>query len=185
MNIVVSLKEYITNLNKREFYRLLMIGFGILCVIVAVILYLHFRWLHTIERKLKRINQLRTETRTILEQHETVKFQQQEVDVILEKDPTFKIKEYFTSVTKEFGLEKNMVKPAEVSEPQDLNNGYSEIKLEASFTDLNMKQLTNLLYKIEQTERIFTKELVINKALKSPTIDVTLVIATLQPQQAS
>lgn len=181
MNIK-KIQEYVVELDERESYRLYAIILGVLIFFLAVIIYFYYHSLGNIERRIKKVNQLREETRTIFAAHEMVKKQQQEVDTILAKDPTFKIKEYFTTVVNELHVEKNMSKNAEISEPQDLNNGYSEIKLEASFSELHMKQLVNLLYKIEQNERIFTKELVIAKALKSPTIDVTLVIATLQPQ---
>ena len=55
-----------------------------------------------------------------------------------------------------------------------------EIKLDVSFGDINMKELVELLYKIEQNERVYTKDLKITKNLKKPSIDVSMVIATFE-----
>lgn len=177
-----QIRDYILDLDESQAYK--WIGGVIVAIVIccSIIIYSFYAATENAQKRLKRVNQLREEARVILEKHEMVKKQQQEVDTILMKDPAFKIKEYFTALLKELGLERNMTKSAEVSDPQDLNNGYSEVKLDAALSELNMKQLSNFLYKIEQNERIFTKELTITKALKSPTIDVTLVIATLQPQ---
>ena len=68
---------------------------------------------------------------------------------------------------------------------QELVPGYTEIKLDVGLSGLNMKQLVDLLYKIEQNERVYTKDLKIIKNLKSPTIDVTLVIATFEATTAA
>lgn len=182
MQVVHYSKNFIRNLEEREFYRYLAIVLGVLVLVLGILIYTNYSTVSGLELKLKRINKQREDTREILQKHETVKQQQAEVDAILAKDPTFKIKEYFTATVAELNLGQQNTKQAEVSEPQDLDNGYSEIKLNAGFTDLNMKQLCELLYKVEQNERIYTKELIITKALKTPTIDVTLVIATLQPK---
>ena len=72
-----------------------------------------------------------------------------------------------------------------VTDPQDLGNGYSEIKLDASFSGLSTRQFVDLLYRIEQSERIYTKEVVLVKAPKSSSLDLTIVIATLQSKIAA
>lgn len=153
---------------------------GAFAIIMFGFMYYFYSSVHGLEQRISRINRQREETRTILQKHALVKQQQAEVDAILAKDSSFRIKEYFTSVINELGLMNNATKPAEVTEPQDLTPNYAEIKLDASFSDINMKQLVELLYKIEQNERIYTKELVITKAQKGRSLDVTLVIATLQ-----
>lgn len=182
MNIVTRMKDWILNLDEREFYQFCAAFIGSLMALVLLFLYMRYSSSSSSYDRLKRINQLRTEARQLLQEHESVLQQQREVDALLAKDPAFLIKEYFLGIMRELRLEQTMTKPAEVSEPQELSKGYNEIKLEASCSDLNMRQLTDLLYKIEQNERIYTKELVITKATKTPTIDVTLVIATLQQQ---
>ena len=49
-----------------------------------------------------------------------------------------------------------------------------------SLTGITMQELVDLLYnKIQNNNKIYTKELSITKTSQSPTIDVTLVIATL------
>jgi len=179
MNVVQKVKEFIVSFNAQYLRWAMLVVAGILFLVMALLMYNFYSRLGTAQKKIQRTNQLRQETRSILERHERVKQQQNEVNRILEQDPTFKIKEYFTGIVGQLGMSQQNTKQ-EVSDPQDLENGYSEIKLDASFTDINTKQLTDLLYKIEQNERIYTKELIVTKSLKSPTIDVTLIIATLQ-----
>ena len=185
MQVMQYIKDFIRNLDEREFLRYLAVVLGSLVLVLGFLIFFNSSKVNSLQLRLKRINKQREETREILQKHAIVKQQQAEVDAILAKDPTFKIKEYFTGIVAELNLIQNNTKQAEVSEPQDLDNGYSEVKLNAGFTDLNMKQLCELLYKIEQNERIYTKEIVITKSLKTPTIDVTLVVATLQPKAAT
>ncbi len=182
MNILVKFRDFIYAREEKEIYTYIGIIIGIVVLIMGILLYTYTSRASNWQTKIKRINKQREETRTILQKYEMVKQQKTEVDTILAKDSSFKIKEYFTGVITELGLTPYNTKPAEVSEPQDLTSDYAEIKLDAGFTELTTKQLTDLLYKIEQNERVYTKELVITKALKTPTIDVTLVIATLQPK---
>ena len=182
MNILIRLKDWIMSLDEQEIVRSFGVSMGILVTLIGLLLYVRYSSTSNSLGRLKRINQLRTETKQLLQEHEMVVQQQHEVDALLAKDSAFLIKEYFLGVMRELNIERLMTKPAEVSEPQELSKGYSEIKLEASCSELNMKQLTDLLYRIEQSERIYTKELVITKATKTPTVDITLVIATLQPQ---
>ncbi|MFA6066544.1 MAG: hypothetical protein WC707_05190 [Candidatus Babeliaceae bacterium] len=181
MNIFKKIREFVAQLSPVQVYQYIGGILAIFLVVITIILYIFYSQLNNYERKIKRLNQLRKESRTILEQHERVKQQQNDVNTILAQDPTFKIKEYFLKLVAEVGLSQQNTKQ-EVSDPQDLENGYSEIKLDASFVDITMQQLTDLLYKIEQNERIYTKELAITKSLKGPIINVTLIIATLQPK---
>lgn len=185
MNIFTSVKEYIKNLDEKSLYQHLIAACLGVIIVLSALGYWHARSASFYRKKLKVINEQRALTRSILEKHTLVKQQQTQVNAILSRDTAFKIKEYFDSIVAQLGLTNYNTKQSEVSDPRDLQNGYAEIKLATAFTDINMKQLCELLYKIEQNERIYTKELVITKALKTPAIDVTLVIATLQPSSTS
>ena len=61
---------------------------------------------------------------------------------------------------------------------------YQESILQARFTVLSMKEVTELLQEIELNKRVFIKELDIATSKKQAnSIDVTLIIATLEPKQ--
>lgn len=66
---------------------------------------------------------------------------------------------------------------------EEINEDYNQVKLEGSISDLDMKQLTELLNAIEQEERIYIEKLEIAKDSKNKKIDVHLVIATYEPKQ--
>lgn len=182
MSMLIRFKNFVDELESKIYYRYLAAVLGIFTALLVMFFYLHNRKVNSLEQELRKVNRERQQARELLEKHTIVQQQKLEVDEILSQDKTFKIKEYFSQAASELNLGNKLAKDTEISEPQDLENGYSEIKLDASFTKLTMKELSELLYKIETSRRIYTKELVITQAPDSRTIDVTMVIATLQPR---
>lgn len=181
MKVLAPIKEFILSLERRQWWYYFAAYIGIVLLFMVVSIYWFYSSMSDLEQRMKNVNRARAKTQTILQKYELVRQQQDEVAAILAKEKGFKIGEYFAAVSNDLGLARFATKPAEVSEPQDVTADYEEVKLDASFNDINMKQLVDLLYTIEQKERISTKELVISKA-KNRTLDVTLVIATLQPK---
>lgn len=182
MNITERLKIFIDELEQKQIIQYLAFIIGLLLFLFGLILYFHTSKVLQLQKEFRRVNHQRIQARNLLEKHTAVKQQKIEVDTILLQDKTFKIKEYFSSILKEMNLQNKLSKDPEVAIPQDLDNGYTEIKLDVGFTNMNMKELAEIIYNIEKNRRIYTKELVITKALQTPTIDVTLIIATLQPK---
>lgn len=178
--IIHSLKNLLGGLDDRQMKLLSGISILLFFIATSTMLYIAVRRVDTSERRIKKVNQLREQAKGILTRHAIVKKQQAEVDTVLERDSSFKIKEFFGTAIGRLGLAGSISKQPEVTDPQDLGNGYSEIKLDASFTGLSTQQLVDILYQIEQNERIYTKEVIVTKAPKSPTLDLALVIATLQ-----
>lgn len=174
-----KIKNYIKNLDLSETYRLIGIALGILILIVSIMLYTYSRSINKLKQNFIALNKQREEVRVILEKNARVQRQQAKVDAIISENKSFKIKDYFTTVVQSLNLANLVSKEPETSE-EGLVPGYNEIKLDVSLSGLNMKQLTDLLYKIEQSERVYTKDLKITKNLRAPTIDVTLVIATFE-----
>lgn len=178
--IVESLKNLLGGLDDRQMKLLSGISILLFFIATSTTLYIAVRRVDTSERRIKKVNQLREQAKAILTRHAIVKKQQAEVDTVLERDNSFKIKEFFTTAITKLGLTGSISKQPEVTDPQDLGNGYSEIKLDASFSGVSTQQLVDILYQIEQNERIYTKEVIVTKAPKSATLDLALVIATLQ-----
>lgn len=172
-------KGFIRSLDTREFYRFIGIIFGIVFLILSLLVYRYYSSVQQLHRKLRRVNEQRQETRSILEKNEEVLLQRSNIEALLEQTKNFKIKEFFSSVLQELQLTALSSKEPDISQ-KDLIDGYVEIQLEASFSGMNTRQLAELLYKLEQNERVYIKDLKIVKALKAPTIDVSLVIATFE-----
>ena len=126
----------------------------------------------------------RKEVADLLGEFESVKKKEKEVSEILDQDRNFKIAQFMLNVMRDVDLAQNNSKEPELVE-EELDNEYTEIKLVTSFVNLNMQQLCMLLTKIDQDERIYTKEVIITKVPKKPFIDVTLEIATLKPKSAA
>ena len=64
----------------------------------------------------------------------------------------------------------------------DREDNYQETELTAQIVDVNMKQITELLYAIEQTRRIYIKKVDIAKSKKGSSLELGIVIATLLPK---
>jgi hypothetical protein len=181
MAILKRVQEFITRLDMQQFYKYLAAIVGIFLVCIGIVSFLHYRRVGNLDRKLRRINQQRDEARSNLQEHALVKQQQADVDAILDKDRDFRLVRYFLSVIDKLQLRNNLTQePTPITE--DLNNGYTEVRIIATFANMNIKQVADLLYEIDKNDRVYTKELLLVKSLKSPTLDVTLVIATLQPK---
>lgn len=184
MNIITQISLWLQSLDPKELYRYFIGIILALIIIIGGLMYRHISKVSALRNSIAYSNQLRKESKKILEQHEIVKQQQQEVDTILAQDKNFKILEYFTLLLKELNLSVYSSKEPIVSQ-EDLNNGYIELRLDASFTKINMKQLCELLDKIERNERIYTKALNITKTHQAAAIDVAITIATLQKKETS
>jgi hypothetical protein len=172
--------SYLGQQSKKQRYTWISAFVGICFLIISLMLYNLVSRTHGWEQKMVAINKLREETRTILARHEQMQQQKNKVNEILEKEKNFKIKEFFITLLQNVRLTPYLSKQAEVSEPREVTNDYEEISLTAQLSGVTMQQLVELLSKIEETERVYTKEIVINKSPTSPTLEVSLVIATLQ-----
>ncbi len=181
---VAGFRNFLQELEKKQFYQYLGIFLGIFLLLLGALIFFQRRRIGALEQRLRRINQQREEARAILQEYRLINQQRATVDEILAKDKNFKIPQYFDLLVKELGLSNHMSKEPTVAE-SDLNNGYEEVQLDSSFKEMNMKQVAELLYKIEKNDRVYPKELVLIKSPKASLLDVTLVIATLQPKLTS
>jgi hypothetical protein len=185
MKLADKLFDFIKSLDEKEFKKYTYIAITIIIVIAGFITYRHFTKVASLQNELKKLNISRQEAQVILSKELEIKKQNEIVDEILKKDRSFKIRQYFDSVVSKMGLEKSIKTDPETStsELETLRTqGYMEVKIEAKFTEINTKQLAELLDEFEKNERIYTKSLEITKSNRTPTIDVDIVIATLQPK---
>lgn len=184
MTALNQIKLFFEGLDQKQFQRYL-IGFCVVVILACVfIIFRSYRATSALRKRMIVTNQKRREVKEILERYESVKKQQAEVDALLAQDKDFKIGGYFNTVIKKLGLQANSTREPEPSR-EELDNGYTEIKLYASFANMNTQKLTELLDTIEKTERIYTKEVEIYKPDKGATINVNLLIATLEPTTES
>jgi hypothetical protein len=127
------------------------------------------------------INRKRKEVKDILERYEMVKKQQAEVDAMLNQDRDFKIAGFFNETITKLNLSQYKSREPEASR-EVLDNGYTEVKLYASFANVSTQQVVELLQLIEQNQRIYTKELEMYKPSTNKTININILLATLEPK---
>lgn len=181
---IADIKNFIRELDIRQFYKYLALLFALVVLLIGLILFFERRRINVLALRMGRINKQRDEVRAILHEHLSIAEQRAAVDAILIRDKNFKLPQYFDLLVKELGLSSLMSKTPTVTE-NDLNNGYEEVQLDTSFREMDTKQVCELLYKIEKNDRVYTKELALIKQPKMQKLDVTLVIATLQPKLTS
>jgi len=180
-NLLTSFKD----LSSKDAKKYASIIIGIILLLCSFMIYRYFAQVDLLKKQLRKINIDRQEAQELLSKDIKIKKKKEEVDSILKKGKNFKLIQYFDSVTTKLGLAQT-VKDREVSsnELENLRSqGYSEVKLTINLLDINMKQLVELLNEFEQNERIYTKSLDITKSEMNPTIDVNIVIATIQPKE--
>lgn len=174
-----KVRNYIKNLDQPEGYRFTGMIFGMVILLITIILFMYYRSVGQLKRQLIAVNKQREEVRSILEKHHLILEQQAHVNELLAQDKNFRLKDFFMNMLQSLQLTPLLSREPEIVS-SDLMPGYTEIKLEAIIHGMNMKQLTDLLYKIEQHERVYTRDLKITKTIKNHTIDVSLVIATFE-----
>lgn len=181
MEAIDKIRNFIENLETKDFYKYLAIALSVIIVIIGILIFNFYRKIHNLNERIALINDQRIVAQRILTQDEQVKKQRIAVNAILAQDPDFIIGNYFNKILTKLGLIDKQKSSIEVSHIEH-GDGYKETILKAKLTDMNMKQLCDLLSEIEKTERVYPKELEIVKG-KNKTIDVNLAIATLEPKE--
>ncbi len=179
MELIKKLNDFLQSTDSRDFYKYIAIIIGIITALVCFLGWRYYSSTRSYLEQIKGINEQREdEIKELFESHERVIMEQKQVDTLLEQDPNFKIGQFFDEILGTLGLTQKSGK--KITSHIDREN-YRESILTVTFSEMNMQELCELLQALEQAKRIFTKELEIQKSKKTPdTIDVTLVIATLQ-----
>lgn len=182
MSMLTSLKNYIDAWDQKEFRNYITIAFGIVLLLLAGILFLYYRNVSYIRSRTAAINKQRTAVRELVSRYDLVKKQQVGVDAILAKEKDFKISQYFEQLLQKLGLTANKTQDVETMSEEVLD-GYTEWTLYAHLTNMNTKKMSELLHAIELEERIYTKEVEIERSTTNPNaLNVKLTIATLEPK---
>lgn len=185
MTFLMRLKKFLDELEPRQLNQYLATTVGVLILLLTLFVYLGYARKTRLLDDIEALNRNRVRARELLVKQKQVVLRKNEVDTVLTEDRLFYIKDFFTQTINELGLLGNISKEAEVSEPQDLKNKYSEVKLDVGFSNLSTQQLCELLLRLEKNKRIYLKEVDITKAQQNRTINATIVIATLQPSVGS
>ena len=184
MKILESLSAFLDSLDLRDFYKYIAITLGITLLLVSFTVYRFYSNVGYYKKQIQSISNQREEIQELLEKAALIKEQKKEVNNILEAEPNFKIAGYFDNVLARLQLTSKKDKENEVTPPQELGEqDYNERILSAQFSNMNMKELSELLNVLEQNKRVYTKELEMQRSQKKPpSLKVQLTIATLEPR---
>ena len=180
MEIINRLRLAIEGLEQKDFYKYLIVVVACIIVLFSVFIFWHYSKVGSLTQRIEEVNEEREDkVRSILERKNVVEQQRKMINSILSKQKDFKIAGYFSELLGKLNLTATEQRTSEV----ELSNDYEEVQLTARFVKLKMKQLCDLLQEIEQKQRVYAKSLEIIRSNKDPkTIEVNLVIATLQPK---
>lgn len=183
MKFLHTITTFVQELDEQHFKRYLLIACAAATIIFGLGVYFYYSTTDALLKQLEDVNDVREgDLKKTLTRSKELRQAGAAIDATLAKTPDFKIKGYFLDLMKKLNLE-SMMSSAEPSHV-DRDKDYREITLKATFTDMNMKQLTELLRELEKSDRISTKELEITQSKRSSAINVVLTIGTLEPQKA-
>lgn len=178
MTPMIKIKQFIDNLDEKDFQKYAVVALVIILALFGVLAYRSYSAIATLKKRNGVVNQSRRKVKEILTEYELVQQQQKYVEDILLKTKDFKIVSEFDQILASLGLSNAKTQDSEPN-AEDVLEGYSEIKLLVTLTGLNTKQLADLLLAIEKQERMYTKELEVEKNSDN-NLTVKITVATLE-----
>jgi hypothetical protein len=176
MEILEKIRTFIQELDEKEFRTYLIATLSAIFIVLIFFVAFYLKRISTLKKQITYVNEKREEVKTILDKTEVVDQEQQKIDTLLGEKTDFKIQGYFDDTLKKLNLTYQSI----AGSKGDKDATYREVVLKASFDDLTMKKLCDLLEELEKNRLVYTKELEITKSKKTKAIDVALTIATLQ-----
>jgi len=179
MALLDKLQKFLDTLDEKTFYKYLGIASLGLFLVIGLIIFNYYRTTSYWHAKIETTNELREDIQLLLTKAQQIKTMQAEANRMLAEDEDFKIRGYFENLLNQLRIPAQNIVEINIT-PVDRDTKIRENILTAKLTDMNMKQLTELLEEIEQNKRVYIKEVEITKSKKRPnTIDISLTFATL------
>lgn len=177
MHYLETIKQHLSQLDEKTFYSYLS-GFIVgITLIMGGLMYYYFSSIDELTNQLGELNEQREQVRTLFQTAARVKKQEVAVDKVLKEDENFKIGGYFKTVLDKLSLNATQ---QQVSPSVEREGKYLESILSAQFTQVDMKQICELLNEIEANPRVYTKSIDIIRSKTPNKLDITLTIGTLQ-----
>ena len=182
MKFFARFNNFIEELDEKDLQKYIIIFSIFIALITGGIIFHYRNSINKLTEKIDNINNQRKKTERLLYDKKIVTEQYEKVKKILAKNPNFLIRGYFEKeLLPKLNLDKNKFTVDTMEE--DISDEYTEIKLNANLTNLNTKDLCNILNALEEQERIYIKNVEISHHQQNPNvIDINLTIATLQPK---
>ncbi len=181
MEFLNQIQSYLSSLERKRFNQYVGGLLGFIAIVMLLLMFQYYRKVSYLKTEAIALNEQREDTQKILRTAQQIQDIQKENETILAQDKNFRIAHFFEDLIGKLGL---VQKKSSVDLTVALGEGkFRENILTAKFTAVTMKEITELLQDIEQNKRVFVKELTLEASKKQKnSIDVTLVIATLEPK---
>ncbi len=174
-----TLVEYINTLDYKRYqwYQYIYLTVVLCCFVCIIGIFFQAR--HAEQKKYIELNKVRSHIQHYLTEYQAVRTQKDFVDEMLKKDSSFYLQKYTEELLQSTSIAKKNIANLVVT---DLANGYTEESLAVKISGITTDVLVALLQKIEQTPRVYIKNISIT-ADKTRTIQVSLALATLKPKK--
>ncbi|MBA3751309.1 hypothetical protein H0X06_00715 [Candidatus Dependentiae bacterium] len=177
------LQEYLKNLENQDLYKNFGAFLAMLFLLLSMAGYLHYRRVRRYTSDLKNIENLRADTRRIINNYKAVTAQRQKVEELLAQNKNFRIAEAYQAIVQKLGLFprlKDAISPA----IGETTSGKTEVTVTSQFSGISMKNLTDLLAQIASVPQLYTKDIHIKKTPQAQAVDLDITTATLEPGSA-
>jgi hypothetical protein len=178
MNIIDILKKRMSQWDARAFYLYSAAVIGGTLVICLFLGYYNHVKITDLEDTLTNLSEERMQVvLPMLTEAKKVQQQRDQVNEMLAQDVDFKIGKYLNELLSVLHITEKKREPSSTVR----EDGYLEVSLHTELIDMNMKQLAELLDRIEQNKRVYLKSInIVKSKRKADTIEVALTIGTLQ-----
>jgi hypothetical protein len=180
MEFLERLRDTIHSLEERDFYKYLAAFFGGICLLLGLLIYIHYRKVSRYTEELKTVDSARNQTKKILSDFRVVTQQKHQVESILSENENFLIGDAFQSIVQRLGLKPYLSESTTPATGEPVS-GLTEVHISAHFASITMKQLTDLLSAIAQVPQLYTKDLTIKRSARGRSVDVDINVGTLEP----
>lgn len=180
MNAIERFRLFIDAMDQRDFFKYCALGMAFVVLLMGSLFFYFNHKEASLMEDIETLNEQREKVRHVLEVARRVKRQRAEVDAMLASDESFKLVGYIENVLKELNLSNKWT----IQEPSEIDqeNNYRETIVKVNLIDVDMKLLCELLQKLDQNKRVYSKELEIIKSKSPGAIEVNITIATLEPK---
>ncbi len=180
MIIFDPIRDFIRNLDRRELLRWGGAYVSLSVLIVVIILVRHVVLLKEMKSKIVLLNKSRATVQEILTKFQVVEQQKNKVVEALNRDKKFNIQIFFKTLGTKLPVASQVVPKFA---RKKLANGYIEESLGLDFSQIDTKQLCELLQDIENESLVYVIFVDITRVSHARKFNVSMSIATLTAEE--
>jgi hypothetical protein len=180
MMIFDPIRNFISGLDRKEFNRFGGAYIALSVLVVAIIFVRHVMVVQEIKSKIVMLNKSRSAVQEILTKFQLVEQQKSKVVEALGKDKKFNIQIYFKDLGTKLPVTRSV---APKFARKKVASGYAEESLALEFSQIDTKQLCELLQEFEQEPLVYIAFVDITRVSHARKFNVSMSIATLTAEQ--